>query len=277
MKTRLPDVSFILTHKASSAENITTGKNRLTGSLPLQRPTCYTRGVATKTPALKAENLARGYADRWALSGLNLELAPGRSLLLAGPNGAGKTTMLRLLATTLQPSEGSLRVFGIDPRQDPMAARRHIALLTHRTQLYNELTASENLHISARLMGLSSDPHRTPALLERVGLSTRGSDRVRSFSAGMRKRLAFARLLLQDPQIILLDEPYGQLDPEGFAFVDNLVAQLLEEGRTLVLSTHLLERASSMLHSGLILSAGRMTWVGAAKDLPTAFATTVSS
>ena len=233
--------------------------------------------MAIKAPALQAENLARGYGDRWALSGLNLELAQGRSLLLAGPNGAGKTTMLRLLATTLQPSEGSLRVFGVDSRHDPMTVRRHIALLTHRTQLYNELTASENLQVSARLMGLRRDSNRIPALLERVGLSSRSNDRARSFSAGMRKRLAFARLLLQDPQIILLDEPYGQLDPEGFVFVDNLVAQLLEEGRTLVLSTHLLERASSMLDSGLLLCAGRMAWVGPAKDLPTAFAATVSS
>lgn len=185
--------------------------------------------------------------------------------------------MLRLLATTLQPSEGSLQVFGIDSRRDPMAVRRHIALLTHRTQLYNELSACENLEVSARLLGLPRDPQRVPALLDRVGLTGRSSDRVRSFSAGMRKRLAFARLLLQDPQVILLDEPYGQLDPEGFAFVDELVAQLLGEGRTLVLSTHLLDRASSMLHSGLILSAGRMAWVGRAADLPAAFATKTAS
>lgn len=229
------------------------------------------------TPALKATNLARGYADRWALSGLNLELAQGRSLLLAGPNGAGKTTMLRLLATTLQPSNGSLHVMGIDPRQNPMGARKHIALLTHRTQLYNELSARENLEVSAHLLGMNRDPHRAEKLLDRVGLSGRGGDRVRTFSAGMRKRLAFARLILQDPKIILLDEPYGQLDPEGFAFVDELVKQLQAEGRTLVLSTHLLERASSSLDSGLILSGGRMAWVGSAVELPEAFASTVSS
>jgi heme exporter protein A len=226
---------------------------------------------------LQAQDLARGYGDRWALSGLNLELAEGRSLLLAGPNGAGKTTMLRLLATTLQPSDGSLRVMGIDPRQDPMAARQHIALLTHRTQLYNELSASENLEVSARLLGFARDPHRIARLLDRVGLNARGRDRVRTFSAGMRKRLAFARILLQEPRVILLDEPYGQLDPEGFNFVDELIHQLQREGRTLVLSTHLLERASSSLNSGLILSAGRMAWVGSAADLPAAFANTVTS
>ncbi len=233
--------------------------------------------MLSNPPALQARDLARGYGHRWALSGLNLELGQGRSLLLAGPNGAGKTTMLRLLATTLQPSNGSLRVMGIDPRQDPMGARQHIALLTHRTQLYNELSASENLEVSARLLGLKRDPNRAVKLLDRVGLAGRGRDRVRTFSAGMRKRLAFARLLLQDPQIILLDEPYGQLDPEGFIFVDELVKQLQDEGRTLVLSTHLLERASSSLDSGLILSAGRMAWVGSAADLPTAFANTVTS
>jgi heme exporter protein A len=221
--------------------------------------------------ALAAENLARGYGDRWALSGLKLQLAAGRSLLLAGPNGAGKTTLLRLLATTLRPNEGRLEVFGIDPIKSPMAARRHIALLSHRTQLYTELTAAENLSVAANLLGLARNPQRVPELLQRVGLEGRGDDRVRTYSAGMRKRLAFARLLLQDPKIVLLDEPYGQLDPSGFAFVDDLIEQFIAEGRTLVLSTHLLERASPLLRSGLILAAGRMAWVGAADDLPQAF------
>jgi ABC-type multidrug transport system ATPase subunit len=88
----------------------------------------------------------------------------------------------------------------------------------------------------------------------------------------MRKRLAFARLLLQDPQIVLLDEPYGQLDRAGFSFVDELVQQLIAEGRTLVMSTHLLDRAAGMLRSGLILNGGRMAWVGAAAELPAAYA-----
>ncbi len=222
--------------------------------------------------ALEAEHLSRGYGSRWALTGLNLQLAAGRSLLLAGPNGAGKTTMLRLLATTLQPSEGRLRVMGVDPLADPMAARRHIALLSHRTQLYSELTGTENLLVTSNLLGLPRDTERIANLLQRVGLQDRGNDRVRSYSAGMRKRLAFARLLLQDPSIVLLDEPYGQLDPAGFQFVDGLVEQFVSEGRTLVLSTHLLQRAAPLLRSGLILHAGRMTWVGAAADLPAAFA-----
>jgi heme exporter protein A len=228
--------------------------------------------VSTPPLALEAENLARGYGDRWALSGLNLQLAAGRSLLLAGPNGAGKTTMLRLLATTLRPNEGRLEVFGVDPIKNPMEARRHIALLSHRTQLYGELTAAENLSVAANLLGLARDAERVPDLLRRVGLEGRGDDRVRTYSAGMRKRLAFARLLLQDPKIVLLDEPYGQLDPSGFAFVDSLVKQFIAEGRTLVLSTHLLERAAPLLRAGLILGAGRMAWVGAANDLPRAFA-----
>ncbi|MBJ94128.1 MAG: heme ABC exporter ATP-binding protein CcmA [Rickettsiales bacterium] len=228
--------------------------------------------MAATCPALEATNLARGYGDRWAVSGINLRLATGRSLLLAGPNGSGKTTLLRLLATTLQPNEGRLQVLGKNPTDDAMAARRPIALLTHRTQLYNELTALENLEVSARLLGLKPDKQRSTALLERVGLSGRGQHRARTFSAGMRKRLAFARILLQDPQIVLLDEPYGQLDPSGFGFVDKLVEELRRQGKTLVLSTHLLDRAAPTLDSGLILKGGRMAWVGPARDLPAAYA-----
>jgi heme exporter protein A len=252
-------------------ETITTSigaSKLLTAKLPTP---CYTRAVSTPPPALEAKHLARGYGDRWALCGLNLQLPSGKSLLLAGPNGAGKTTMLRLLATTLRPSEGELRVFGIDPKTDAMAARQHIALLSHRTQLYNELTGAENLSVTANLLGLPRDKGRAPALLARVGLEGRGDDRVRTYSAGMRKRLAFARLLLQDPQIVLLDEPYGQLDPAGFSFVDELVQQFIAEGRTLVMSTHLLERACGLLRAGLILHGGRMVWVGAAAELPAAY------
>jgi len=222
--------------------------------------------------ALEAKGLSRGYGRRWALQALNLQLAPGRSLLLAGANGAGKTTMLRLLATTLRPTHGDLSVFGTDARTKPLEVRKRIALLTHRTQLYSDLTALENLAITRMLLGRDAEPEADLALLERVGLAGRGRDRVRTYSAGMRKRLAFARLILQDADILLLDEPFGQLDPSGFAWVDRMIGELMDAGRTLVVSTHLVDRLAPVLRSGLVLSAGRMAWVGAARDLPVALA-----
>jgi heme exporter protein A len=222
------------------------------------------------TLALQTEGLSRGYGRRWALAGLNLRMKPGNSLLVAGSNGAGKTTLLRLLATTLRPTSGSLRIFGIDPVADPMAARRKLGLLSHRTHLYDDLTARETLSIAARLGRFGRDPVRDDRLLERVGLTGRGDDVVRGFSAGMRKRLSFARLLLQDPDVVLIDEPYGQLDPAGFDFVDGLLTELREAGKTLVVSSHRVDRSATLVKSGLVLAGGKMFWVGDAPDLPAA-------
>jgi len=222
--------------------------------------------------ALEATDLARGYRNRWALSGLNLRMATGNSLLVVGANGAGKTTLLRLLATTLTPTAGSVRVFGVRPEEDLLGVRRQLGLVSHRTHLYDDLTAAEFLAVTASVGGMSKDSARNEALLERVGLAGRGSDVVRGFSAGMRKRLSFARLLLQDPAVVLLDEPYGQLDVRGVAFVDELIAELIGDNKTLVMSTHQVERGAALLKNGLVLSSGRMSWVGPAADAPAALA-----
>lgn len=185
--------------------------------------------------------------------------------------------MLRLLATTLRPTHGELSVFGQDARSKPLEARRRIALLTHRTQLYSDLTALENLAITRMLLAKPADRGADRALLDRVGLTGRGDDRVRTYSAGMRKRLAFARLILQDADILLLDEPFGQLDPSGFQWVDEMIGDLMDAGRTLVVSTHLVDRLAPVLRSGLVLSSGKMAWVGASRDLPAALSGTLSA
>jgi heme exporter protein A len=132
------------------------------------------------------------------------------------------------------------------------------------------LTALQNLSTAAGISGRGDAD--LPGLLAGVGLRGRENDAVRTFSAGMRKRLAFARLLLQDPQIVLLDEPYGQLDPAGFELVDELIRRLQDEGRTLILSTHLVERGAALLQSGMVLVDGRVGWVGPAEELPAAMA-----
>lgn len=217
-------------------------------------------------PALSATALSRGYGKRWALAGVHIEMQAGRSLLVAGPNGAGKTTLLRILAATLRPTSGSLRIFGQPAEQ----ARARIGLLSHKTHLYTDLSCLENLRVAATLGGRVPDPARLEALLERVGLGGRGDTKVRECSAGMKKRVAFARLLEKDPEIVLLDEPYGQLDPLGFAFVDGLIAELAASGKTLLMSTHLVHRAAPLLRSGLVLVDGKTAWVGASADIPAA-------
>ena len=232
---------------------------------------------STDPLALEATGLSRGYGQRWALAGFNLKLKPGGSLLIGGSNGAGKTTLLRMLATTLRPTSGTLRIFGLDPDAEPLAVRRRLALLSHRTHLYDDLTAFETLSVAASLGGFVSTRAHLDGLLDRVGLAGRGGDAVRGFSAGMRKRLSFARLLLQEPDVILIDEPYGQLDPKGFDFVDALIDELVAAGRTLVVATHLVERMAPRLGSGLVLHGGEMVWVGPAADVPSALAKALAS
>ena len=215
--------------------------------------------------AVQADALSRGFGNRWALAGVNLRVRPGSSLLLAGHNGAGKTTLLRILGGLLRPTSGTLSICGIDPGKDLRGARRQVALIAHQGQHYLDLGAAENLRVAAHLLG--RDESAIAGALERVGLADRADDAVRTFSAGMKKRLAFARILLQDPAVVLLDEPWGALDPAGFRFVDDLLREMTGDGRAVIVATHLVERAGALLDHGLLLEAGKPTWVGPASEL----------
>jgi len=177
--------------------------------------------------AIDASHLARRYGRRWALSDVSFQLAPGKIMMVAGRNGSGKTTLLRILSTAIRADIGHATVGGHDIVKERDAIRRATALLAHQSYLYESLTARENLEI------ISGAPAASAAL-ERVGLLDRANDAVSTFSAGMRKRLSFARVLLQKPSIAFLDEPFGQLDPEGFALVEEVIAELKRGGATVI-------------------------------------------
>jgi heme exporter protein A len=220
-------------------------------------------------PTVQTRDLCRRYGRRWALARVDLDLEPGERLLVLGANGGGKTTLLRVLSTATQPTRGTLRLFGLDPARQPEEVRRRLALLTHLPSLYDDLSGTENLRILARLL---RKPLNVRPLLEQVGLDDR-PDPVRSFSAGMRKRLSFARLLIQEPELALIDEPYGQLDPDGFLLVDRLVAELSRRGTTVILASHLVERAAGLCARALLLHQGLPRWAGPASDAPKAWST----
>lgn len=206
--------------------------------------------------AIDAQHIARRYGRRWALSDVSLQVPSGAVVMVAGHNGSGKSTLLRVLSAILRPDHGTATVRGFDIVRHRMDVRKAVALLSHSSYLYEQLTARENLEVFADHMGSSRD--NLTALLDRVGLGGRAGDVVATFSAGMRKRLSFARVLLQDPSVVLLDEPYGQLDPEGFALVDDVVRELKSRGVTVLVATHQLERASSLADQILMLSQGRV-------------------
>ena len=173
--------------------------------------------------AVAARGLFRRYGRRFALLDVSFEVAEGACVMLAGRNGSGKSTLLRVFSTLLRPDHGQLRLFGRDPRQEADEVRRRTALLGHRTFLYEPLTALENLELWARLLGKDASRSALADRLSEVGLAERAHDPVAGFSAGMRQRLALARVLLKDAELVLLDEPYGHLDPPGFRLVDGLL------------------------------------------------------
>ncbi len=223
---------------------------------------------AVSVAGLEVHEVSKRYGARWALVRVSFRLARGEIGMLAGRNGSGKSTLLRVLATALRPDLGTARVAGLDVVADRDEVRRRAALLDHRSHVYDVLSALENLELMARFLGDAAlDRGRLMAVLEEVGLADRAGDAVAGFSAGMRKRLALARVLLKTPEVALLDEPYGELDPPGFRLVDEVLDRLRRRGATVLMATHLVERGREHCDRALVLAGGGVEWDGAARHL----------
>jgi heme exporter protein A len=208
-------------------------------------------------PVVAATNLSRRFGRRWAYARVDLEVKAGERLLVVGANGSGKTTLLRTLATLLPASEGNLRLFGLDPGRDVMEIRRRLALVSHKPGLYEDLSARDNLLFLAALTGRTAD---VAALLVAVGLEDR-PEAVATYSAGMRKRAALAGLLLQQPELVLLDEPFAALDPAGMDQLGQVVEGL---AAAVIIVSHQIEQAASLCHRALLLDQGQVRWEGPA-------------
>lgn len=212
--------------------------------------------------AIEVERLARRYGRRWALADVTFSVPPATVMMVAGRNGAGKSTLFRVLSTAIRPDRGNATIGGFDIVRHRYDVRKITALLAHQNYLYESLTAKENLQIVADHMGVRRNG--VMGLLEQVGLAARADDAMSTFSAGMRKRLSFARVLLQEPKVVLLDEPYGALDPPGFDLVDEVILELKRRGTTILLATHQWERSSRLSDVALVLDQGRVIWQGPA-------------
>ncbi len=202
-------------------------------------------------------DISKRFGARWAVARLSYSLAQGRSLLLTGHNGSGKTTLLKMLATATFPTAGNIRVFGQETRAARGLLRREVALLSHTSFLYEDLTATQNLRLLAQFLGLERGEDEVTSLLARVGLSARGTSPVRQFSAGMRKRLSIARVLMKKPRLALFDEPFGELDPAGIQQMEQVIRELHAAGTTIVLATHLVEQGQALTDERLHLEDGR--------------------
>jgi ABC-2 type transport system ATP-binding protein len=214
---------------------------------------------------IRTSGLTRSFDTGIALDGLSFDARAGEVVALLGPNGAGKTTTVRLLNGILRPDAGDVTVLGLDPQFDGDAVRRRTGVLTENAGLDDRLTARENLELTGRIRGMSrvEAKGRTAELLERFAMADRADHLVQGFSTGQRKRLALARALLHDPDVLFLDEPTSGLDPAATREVIDLIATLAgEHGRTVVLCTHFLAEAGRLAHRVAVLHLGRLRAFG---------------
>ena len=215
-----------------------------------------------RPPAVVTVDLARLFAGSPALAGVSLRVEPARTVALLGGNGAGKTTLLRVLSTAIRPSYGSAQVDGLDLGRHPELVRDRVAYLSHATGLYDDLSARENLRFAAAMLGTPDAAARVDRALRDVALHDRADDRVRGFSAGMRKRVALARILLARPSLVLLDEPYAALDADGMAIVDALLGAWREAGVTVLIASHATDRLAPLLDGTVLLERGVVAAIG---------------
>jgi heme exporter protein A len=220
-----------------------------------------------ETPVLEARALVREYGAVVAVDGIDLSLAAGDFLTVFGPNGAGKSSLLGMLGGSLRPTRGEVSLRGQPLDFGDVEWRGSIGVVSHRGFLYGQLTVEENLRFYGRLFGLPDLSRLIGERLERVGLAERAGVQVRHLSHGMRQRLALARALLHDPDLVLLDEPYTGLDPSAAAVLRGVLAELRDGRRTVVMVTHNLREGLALATRVAIQVAGRFAWLGSPSEV----------
>lgn len=206
------------------------------------------------------DRLAKAYGFLWALRELNLELTPGECIALLGPNGAGKTTLLKLLAGLITPTSGSIRFDGVNFARGAAALRARVGLLAPSDHLYENLTVRENLAFFTRLYDRNSAAAAIETALAHVSLAGRAGDYVANLSSGMKCRLSIAKWRLLQPELLLLDEPYGVLDGGGIDLLEHFLKQQCAEGSIVVIASHHVARVLGLCQRALVLSQGRLTF-----------------
>jgi heme ABC exporter ATP-binding subunit CcmA len=231
--------------------------------MAIQAETAGTAATTAGGAALELRGLTRNYGERAALAHVTLTLGEGETLVVFGPNGAGKTTLLRVLATLLRPHAGSASVLGESLPNEAWKVRGRIGLLGHDPLLYRELTARENLRYHASLHGVH--PDRVEQLLGDLRLPARADEPLRTLSRGTVQRVAVARAVLHDPELLLLDEPYANLDPAAIELVEPLIGP--SSGRTRVVASHDPGRGLAEADTVLGLRGGRVALLAAAESI----------
>ena len=207
---------------------------------------------------VRAEHIRKTYGPAPVLDDVSVELGTGQGLTLLGPNGTGKTTLLRILATLLRPTSGSLHIAGTDAVKEPDAVRGDIDMVGHGSWLYEDLTAIENLRFWAVMGGHDAGRLRLHAALEEVELDAVSDQRARTFAAGMKRRLALARVLLGRARLLLLDEPFTGLDRAGRKWLGEFLMSFKTRGGAIIVATHSFDAGVGVADRVAILASGRL-------------------
>jgi ABC-2 type transport system ATP-binding protein len=221
------------------------------------------------TAAVRAEGVIRHFGDVKALNGVSIEFEPGMIYGLLGPNGAGKTTLIRVLTTLLRPDAGTAHVAGVDVLANPTEARRRLGLAGQSAAVDEFLTGEENLHMIGRLYGLSKRDARKRAdeVLERMTLTDAANRQVKTYSGGMRRRLDLAASMVGRPEVLFLDEPTTGIDPGSRIDIWGLMADLVDDGTTILMTTQYLEEADQLADRVGVIDDGILIAEGTADEL----------
>ncbi|MEQ4718044.1 ATP-binding cassette domain-containing protein [Nonomuraea sp. B19D2] len=218
---------------------------------------------------IQAQGLVKRFGEFTAVAGIDLEVAPGEAFGFLGPNGAGKSSTMRMIGCVSMPSAGSLRILGRDPVRESSAIRARLGVCPQLENLDLDLTVTENLTTYARYFGLSRAQARAKAveLLEFAQLTEKASSKVAPLSGGMRRRLTIARALVNDPELVLLDEPTTGLDPQARHLLWERLFRLKQQGTTLVLTTHYMDEAEQLCDRLVVMDGGRIVAEGSPRQL----------
>src|SRR3954471_6261827 len=218
---------------------------------------------------IHARGLTKRFGTFTAVDGIDFDVAPGESFGFLGPNGAGKTSTMRMVACVSPVTAGTLRILDLDPARDGPRIRGRLGVVPQQDTLDSELSVRDNLVIYARYFGMSRAEARTKAdgLLEFVQLLERAPDKVEPLSGGMKRRLTIARALINDPSILLLDEPTTGLDPQARHLLWDRLYRLKQQGVTLVLTTHYMDEAEQLCDRLVVMDKARIVAEGSPRDL----------
>ena len=209
-------------------------------------------------PLLQLQAVKKHFGEVPVLKGITLDVAPGEFVAVLGPNGAGKSTLFNCVSQVMRPSSGQVRYRGEDVQHCGAAYRRHLGYISHQLFLYGELTGLENLQFFARLYGVEASSRRLEVLLREMGLHHCRDRPVRTYSRGMKQRLAITRALLHEPGLVLLDEPFTGLDQHAATLLAGLLRRLRDEAKTVLMISHQLEHAVQLASRVLFLVNGRI-------------------